>query len=389
MELEALKQLLDIEKRQILFDKILNNLRNYSNVGHINYELFETTEGSIPAITISKHLDLSEVKHVKVFVGAQHNEYNGLFGILKFLKLMKEDKIKIKEILLKNQVLIFLPLMNPYGFLNPSKNNKSGYYLENGTNLNRYWRRTFAPEYQNFNDDHNEYPIPEHTKIVKKILQKYWDHEDITIYILDFHETSLLRRGLIDLSQNLQKESITYKFEHVYKEFIILNVLKMYDIPYYSKPLFKTCGRDAKHTHIQLSMKQIDMVYEKLLDYISNNNDKLPFFFCSSERSKMYCQKLANIVYNKLKERNILWETYYPSIDHQHIYHGCIVLMNDATSRPNVYSMEIECHKQFFDLFEEIEKSKTDPNYFDDKLRSINKSLELVIESIKEMNKLF
>ncbi len=389
MELEALKQLLDIEKRQILFDKILNNLRNYSNVGNINYELFETTEGSIPAITISKHLDLSEVKHVKVFVGAQHNEYNGLFGILKFLKLMKEDKIKIKEILLKNQVLIFLPLMNPYGFLNPSKNNKSGYYLENGTNLNRYWRRTFAPEYQNFNDDHNEYPIPEHTKIVKKILQKYWDHEDITIYILDFHETSLLRRGLIDLSQNLQKESITYKFDHVYKEFIILNVLKMYNIPYYSIPLFKTCGRDAKHTHIQLSMKQIDMVYEKLLDYISNNNDKLPFFFCSSERSKMYCQKLANIVYNKLKERNILWETYYPSIDHQHIYHGCIVLMNDATSRPNVYSMEIECHKQFFDLFEEIEKSKTDPNYFDDKLRSINKSIELVIESIKEMNKLF
>jgi len=85
----------------------------------------------------------------------------------------------------------------------------------------------------------------------------------------------------------------------------------------------------------------------------------------------------------------MLWEIYEPSISHQHIYHGCIVLMNDATSRPNVYSMEIESHKHFFNIFEEIEKSKINPNYFEDKLRSINISLELVVESIKEMIKLF
>jgi hypothetical protein len=51
--------------------------------------------------------------------------------------------------------------------------------------------------------------------------------------------------------------------------------------------------------------------------------------------------------------------------------------------------MEIESHKQFFNIFDEIEKSKTDPNYFDDKLKSINISLELVVESIKVMIKLF
>ena len=389
IEFETLNQLLEIEKRQILFDKILDNLTDHSKGEYINYDLFKTSEGNIPVITISKHLDISEVNYVKVFIGAQHNEYNGLFGILEFLKLIKEEKIKIEDILLKNQILIFLPLMNPYGFLNPSKNNKSGYYLKNGTNLNRYWRRTFAPEYQNFNDDHNEYPIPKHAEIVKKILQPYWEHEYIKIYILDFHETSLLRRGLMDLSLNLQKESITYKFDHVYKETIILNVLKMYNIPYYRKPLFKSCGRNVNHTHIQLSIKQLDKVYEKLLEYISNNKDRLPFYFCYSERSKIYCQTLADIVYNKLKEKNNLWETCYPSIDHQHVDHGCIVLMNDATTRPNIYSMEMESHKQFFDIFEEIEKSKSTPNYFEEKLRSIKMSIELVVQSIKEMITLF
>ncbi len=389
MKLETLKYLLDIEKRQLLFNKILDIFRDFNNLEHVYFKLFETSEGYIPSITICKHLNSTEVKHVKVFVGAQHNEYNGLFGMLDFLKLIQKQEINIDEILGNDQMLLFLPLMNPYGFLNPKKDNKSGYFLKNGTNLNRYWRRTFAPEYPNFNDDHNEYPIPEHTKIVKKILEPYWEHEDIIIYILDFHETSLLQRDLSDLGQNLHKESITYKFDHIYKEMIILNVLKLYNIPYYRKPLFKTCGRDANLTHIQLSMKQLDTVYEKLLDYISNNKDKLPFYFCYSERSKNYCQKLADIVYNKLKERDILWETCYPSISHQHIYHGCIVLMNDATSRPNVHALEIESHKQFFNIFEEIEKAKTDPHYFDKKLSSINISLELIVESIREMINLF
>ncbi len=389
MDIEILKHLLNVKKREVLFDKIFDELKEFSNSNYVKFDTFETSEGTIPVVSITKNLDPKEVKFVKVFVGAQHNEYNGLFGILNFLKLIQNQKINVDEILDNRQMLIFLPLMNPYGFLNPRKDNKSGYYLKNGTNLNRYWRRTFAPEFQNLNDDHNEHPIPEHTKIVKKILEPYWDHEDTAIYILDFHETSLLRRDLNDLVQNLPKESITYKFDHVYKDMIILNILKMYNIPYYREPLFKTCGRNANHRHIQLSMKQIDIVCEKLFDYVSNNHNKLPFYFCYSERSKKYCQKLANRVYNKLKAKKTLWETCYPSISHQHVYHGCIVLMNDATPRPNVYALEIEGHKQFFNIFEELEKSKTDPQYFDEKLRSINISLELIVESIREMIKLF
>jgi len=376
---------LDPQRRQALFDKIIDNLRELNELEFIELELFDTLEGHIPAVKITRHSDPGEVKYVKMFVGAQHNEYNGLFGILEFLKLISEKIIDIEDVLKSNQVLLFLPLMNPYGFLNPKKDNKSGYYLKNGTNLNRYWRRAFAPEFSNFNDDNEQYPIPEHTKIVKKILQPYWDNKNTAIYIFDFHETSLLQRSLKELSLNLHHESISYKFDRIYKEVIISNILALYNIPYFQKPLFKTCSRNANHTHIQLSIKQIDTVYEKLLDFITANQDKLPFFFCYSEKSREYCQKLADIVYNKLKERNILWKIYEPSISHQHIYHGCIVLMNDATSRPNVYSMEIECHKQFFNLFEEVEKSKTEPTYFDDKLRSINISLTLTIETIKEM----
>ena len=389
MNLEILKQLLDINKRQKLFDKILEELKGFSNLKYIDFQTFEISEGIIPVIFITKSFDVNKLKYVKLFIGAQHNEYNGLFGMLDFLKLIQKQKINIDELIDKDQMLIFLPLMNPYGFLNPSANNKSGYYLKNGTNLNRYWRRTFAPKYQDFNDDYNEYPLPEHTKLVKKLMHQYWENEDIAIYILDFHETSLLQRSLIDLSQNLNKESFTYKFDYFLKEYIILNIIKLHNIPYYHKPLFKKCSPNANHTHIQLSMKQLDTVYEKLLEYISNNYNKLPFYFVYSEKSKEYCKKLANIVYNNLKDKNILWETYYPSFDHHQKDHGCIVKMSDATIRLKVYSMELESQKQFFDIFKEIEKSKIDPNYFDNKLRLINLSLELVVESIKEMIKIF
>jgi len=276
--------------------------------------------------------------------------------------------------------------MNPHGFLNPSRDNKSGYYLKDGTNLNRFWRRTFAPNYNNLCDDQKEHPIPEHAKIVKKIIEKYWEREEISIYFLDFHETSLLKRFQDDLSVNLKKESITYKFDHWLKESIIKNVMTLFDIKYFREPLFFKCNKTIDHKHINLSIKLLDIVYEKLLDYIVKNQKKLPFYFCYSERSKVYCEKLASNVYSRLK--NKLWDTASPSFNHKFHDHGCFVKMGDATSRPNVYSMELESQKQFFDLFEEIEKSKADPNYFTNKLKTVNLSLELALDAINELIKL-
>ncbi|MFX0071274.1 MAG: hypothetical protein ACFFAO_09310 [Candidatus Hermodarchaeota archaeon] len=386
MNAEILKSLLDISNRQILFNKILEDFQDYGNLDYINYRTFPTKDGLIPFLTIPDVKEINEVKYVKVFVAAQHNEYNGLFGILKFFKYLKLQKLNKKDLIKENQLLIFLPLMNPYGFLHPSQQNKSGYYLKNGSNLNRFWRNVFAPEHQNCKEDLNGYPIPEQALVVKKILEKYWEKESIKIYFLDFHETSLLYRHLTDLSLKLNIESINYKFDHWLKERIVQNIMKLSDIKYYKESLFFKCKSNPNHTHTRLSIKQIDTIYEKLQQYIVNNQGKLPFYFCYSERSKKYCLKLANNVYSKLSD--ILWETSYPAVDHFHD-HGCLVMMNDATNRPNIYSMELENQKHFFDIFEEIDKSNTDPNYFSEKLKSINISIDLVVETIIEMINLF
>ena len=163
--------------------------------------------------------------------------------------------------------------------------------------------------------------------------------------------------------------------------------MKLYNIPYYTKPLFYKCKPSANHTHLNLSVKQIDTVYEKLLDYTSKNYGKLPFYLCYGKKSKNYCERLANNVYEKLKDK--VWETCFPSFDHSMHDHGCFVKMSDATIREKIYSIELESQKQFFDLFKEIEKSRTEPNYYDKKLKSINLGIELAIENINEMVKLF
>lgn len=386
MNLGTLKALLDISNRKFMYNKILGELEKVDDLNYTTYQTYEISEEIIPLIKVANNSKLDEVRHVKVFIGAQHNEYNGLFSILRFFRLLREGRIKINEVIRANQILFFLPLLNPYGFLNPNENNKSGYYLKNGTNLNRLWRRAFVPEYKNGKEDLDNVPIPEQVSFVKKLLQKYWDNEETYLYFLDFHETSLLERFPIELSKNL---NLFYKFDHWLKEGMVLNIIKLYNLPYYRKPLFYKCNPSANHTHLNLTHRQFETVFDNLIDYISKNQGKgkLPFYFCYSDKSRDYCQKLANSVYNKLKAK--LWETYFPAFDHYFHDHGCLVRMSDATSRPRVYSMELESQKHFFNIFEEIKKSKSDPNYFENKLKLINVSIELALDTIKEMIVLF
>ena len=98
MKLETLKDLLNISKRQKLFEKILDFLEQLNNINDIVYEIFNISEGTIPIIYIGKNFDVDKVKYVKIFVGAQHNEYNGLFGILEFLKMVQNQNISVNEI---------------------------------------------------------------------------------------------------------------------------------------------------------------------------------------------------------------------------------------------------------------------------------------------------
>jgi hypothetical protein len=386
MNLENLKALLDISNRNILYFKILNELEQAKNLDYTYYEVYKSSEGVIPLIKITNNSKLDEINNVKIFVGAQHNEYNGLFGILEFFRLIKKGQITINKIVKKDQVLLFLPLMNPYGFLNPNIGNKSGYYLKNGTNLNRYWCNAFAPNYKNTKINLDKTETPEQVIIVKKIIQKYWDNEEINLYILDFHETSLLERFPNELSKNL---NLFYKFDHWLKEGIVVNIMKLYDIPYFRKPLFYKCNNNANHTHINLTYKQLEIVVKKLHDYISKNQGKgkIPFYFCYSEKSRNYCLKLANKVYNNLKDK--LWDTYFPAFNHSFINHGCFVNMSDVTSRSNTFCMELESQKHFFNIFEEIRKSKSDPKYFENKLNLIGVNTKLALEAIKIMINLF
>lgn len=384
MELETLQKILEPSERKNLFSEILEELEELDKFDYISYKSFETSEGIIPAIYIAKSLEPQDVKHVKMFIGAQHNEYNGLFGILSYLRMIKNKEVNIFDILIDDQILIFLPLMNPYGFLRPTKHNKSGYFLKNGSNLNRFWRRLFVPDYNPGQFDGLRYKIPQHAFIIKNILDRYLERKEINTYILDFHETSLLYRFPRELSMDLTP---FYKFDHWLKEGFIQNIIDLYDIKYYRKPLFYKCNRAADHTHINLTSKQIDTVFGKIHDYMVKNKDKLAFYFCYSNRSKDYCTRLANMVYNYLKE--ILWETKTPAFSHDREDHGCFVGTSNVTTRERVYCLEIESEKQFFDLFEEIEKSKTDPDYFESKLKSIDKSLKLVVECIKNSITLF
>ncbi|MFX0019639.1 MAG: hypothetical protein ACFFAF_13020 [Candidatus Hermodarchaeota archaeon] len=387
MDILELKNLMDLPKRKQLFLEILKKFKLFNNIKNIYYKAYEIPEGLIPVLFISTSLDSRTVKYVKVFIAAQHNEYNGLFGILKFLHDVKENVTDIENILLKNQTIIFFPLMNPYGFLNPRKDNKSGYFLKNGGNLNRFWRVTFVPEYNELKMPLNNYELPLQTRIIKKVLKNYWKNEQIGIYIMDFHETSLMDRFITQLSLNLNQESYTFKFTHWLQEKIILNIIELYNLINRPQNLFFKCKASANHRHLNLTMKEINLIYEKLLDYITRNNRKLPFYFCYNNKSKDYCEKLAEIVYHKLEE--ILWETRFPAFPHDFHDYGCFVNMNKVTKRQKLYAIELESRKQFFDIFIELEKLKSNPDYLEKKVNSINKSILLVNETIKEMIKLF
>ncbi|MHA2180461.1 MAG: hypothetical protein ACXAAH_03450 [Promethearchaeota archaeon] len=384
---EDLKDLLNLSKRNILFEKVLKKLKKFANLKYFNYSEFKTSEGTIPIITIAKSPIPEEIKYVKVFIGAQHNEYNGLFGIMEFLNLIGTSTIPTEAVINNQQILILAPLMNPYGFLNPRKDNKSGYYLKDGTNLNRYWRRNFAPEYRNDDENINNHPIPTHTKIIKNILDKFWRREEIQVYIMDFHETSLLKKFSEELNRNLKTDLTNYKFDHWLKEGIVHNVIKLNNLKITKKPLFYKCNPNGDHTHINLTEQQLKVVCEKLQEYISNNKKKLEFYFCYSNRSKEFCERFAHNVYNNLK--TMLWETCFPAYNHNFNDHGCFVNMNDAIKRKGVYSIELETPKQFFNIFDEIEKSKTDLNYFDKKIRAMNMNIKLVVESMKEISNLY
>ncbi len=383
MNVSTLEKLINASNRKELFNEIFDKLKELNGTSRFTTEFHETSEGTIPVIFFNKQSDFDETQSLKLFIGAQHNEYNGLFGILRVLELLKKQEIAHHPVIKGKQVLAFFPIMNPYGFLNPRKDNKSGYYLKNGSNLNRFWRRAFVPDYLGNETDLVEHPVPEHAILVRNIIKPYWEEEKINIYIIDFHETSLLERFPKELSMNL---SVHYKFDHWLKESIVENVMKLYEIKSFREPLFFKCNNSADHNHLNLSFKQVEKVREKLFEFLSENRGRLPYYFVHSKKSKEQCVHLSEILCEKLKP--ILWKTAIPIHDHDFHDHGCLVRMNDVAKRKNLFCIELENQKQFFDLFEEVEKSKADSEYFENKLETVNKTIKLIENTILETIKL-
>ncbi len=103
MEIETLVALLDITNRQKLLDKILEQLEDLDEITYVSFEKHEISEGTIPIIYIARSLEVVNVKSVKIFVGAQHNEFNGLFGILRFLTMVREREINVEDLLLEDE----------------------------------------------------------------------------------------------------------------------------------------------------------------------------------------------------------------------------------------------------------------------------------------------
>ncbi len=373
---DILNKLLIPQERKKLLNEIFNKLELFNKSDFVELEYLEISDGKIPVLTINQPKSLDQLRKLYIMVASQHNEYCGLFGQISYL--FELTSTKNKDLIsneLKNSMIILFPLMNPYGFLNPRPDNKFGYYLKNGDNLNRYWRKTFIPNFREKDEDNNPYIIPENALVFKNFMQKYWER-DLEIYLIDFHETSLFRRFTEDMVKNL---NAFYKLEHYYKMWIVEYLVKRENLPK-REPLFMKPHPDLDHHHFNITINQGEQLRDNLKEAWEKNNDKLPFAYIYNYKSGDFCRSIARNVQSKLKD--LMWDIRQPAFLHPED-HGCFVCLGHSTRRPKTFTFELECDKQLFNLLEEIEKCKSNQVYFNKKIDNINKIIDIVRETIK------
>ncbi|MHA1804179.1 MAG: hypothetical protein ACTSU4_06535 [Promethearchaeota archaeon] len=384
MNLEILKKILFPEQRKILFEQILTDFQRACQLPWLRFEVHETPEGKILFIRFSSNKGEQKSNSLKIFIGAQHNEYNGLFGILEFLRIINRNENLLQEFLNKNQEVFFFPLMNPHGFLNPTITNKSGYYLKDGTNLNRYWYRTFMGDLRRNITNDSLFDVPPQAKLLKKKMVPFWKEEEVSIFIVDFHETSLLRRFPLDLKNTLTPHQI---IDHWLKKELIENIMTLNQIPLTNEEVFRVESLDKEQNWVlNLKIEEAELIKKGFKEFLKLNEHKLPFYFYCSRKSKKFCQRVAFNVYQKMKDK--LWTIINPVIGHYFHEHGCFIHLNENAQRKNFYVFELESDKHFFDLFDEIKKVHSNPNYLNEKRVYLNYSIELVANVIQEILKI-
>lgn len=301
-------------------------------------------------------------------IGAQHNEFNGTFGILDFLSA---DKVSLLKQWQEGTGggFCFIPILNLTGFLEPIVENKWGYYVkgvqnskvatQNWANCNRFWDKILELDiFEQFEND-----IPEENRIVGELLYKsrYADSfPQAPLIVLDFHETSLPYRTRKEMAQNF---NLDYAVNDSW-----IRKLTFEDALSYGKLPFTS----------EINLKIIEDVKSALFKMNSTIEDTT-FYFCFYSP---YSEEMAKFIDQRLQKKfaPYLWYAHRRTVSHGRKIDGCFVSAN--MSHPWMSALEIEMRKCFFNLEEERAQYEKNAFYGKKLLKILRMNTELASNAI-------
>ncbi|TFF89548.1 MAG: hypothetical protein EU549_00115 [Promethearchaeota archaeon] len=334
-----IRQLLYSELRADLLQKISNSLQKIASSLEINYiELLLDDSRFIPIIF---HKKTNPASPFILIQGAQHNEYNGTFGIIKFL-YSKQSESLLRWCEITGGGFCIIPILNVRGFLNPTKENKWGYFTKRPEymkkdkikiNTNRYWDKTI--DYEILNNSKSE--LPEENRLIGNFLlklRKVKKNPRSQFIILDFHETSLPYRFRKQMELRFNRDySIK---DHWLKRWILDTALLYKGIPFTTK----------------ITKQVVELVKNALYELNKEIDEKTFYFLLYTPYSGSFAKYVSDKVEMQFKSR--LWFSTKYYFYHKYPLNGCYCTAN--MNRPWLKALEIEARKIFFNLQEEREK---------------------------------
>jgi hypothetical protein len=331
-----IEKLLYPQQRINLFLKIANILQKKADSLQINYKKLRLNDSNYIPVIFQRKLNPSAP--FILIQGAQHNEYNGTFGIIDYLNSKSVDSI-LEWCKNTGGGFCFIPILNVKGFLNPNRENKWGYFTTNperinndeiNLNTNRFWDKTI--DYKILND--SKYNIPEENRLLGNFLLNLREVRDMPnskFIILDFHETSLPYRFRKDMEI---KFDIDYSIrDHWLKGWVLETALLYKNVPFINK----------------VSKPVVKLVRDALSNLNKNIDLKTMYFLLFTPHSRKFAQYISNKVENRYKAK--LWFSTKYCFYHKYPLNGCYCTAN--MNRPWINAIEIEARKIFFDLEKE------------------------------------
>lgn len=367
--MDALDCILDIEKRKRLFNKIVEGLISSEAKLNAKFVKINISRGEyfIPVLYSPKQKDGAPIL---TFIGAQHNEFSGLFGQMQFLlsdssQFLMEWKERTKG------GFCFVPLFNVDGFFRPKKHNKWGYFSRlnnnnptsgNYINLNRYWNEVFSNYLSNVPVEHHEFG-----KFLSGI-GGLGEGRQGPLYIIDFHETSLVYRYIEELALRFDND---YRVDHWIKKWIIDSTSD------YIK---------ANNPHFN-PFDEMQNFKEVIKSLFKERMDKSFYVIEYAESTEKMAREIDKMIYPVYKNKLI-----YSSnrcLLQPYPIKGSII----ASSRqfPWVFALEFEFRKLIYDLKKEQELVKKNPDYklilLDEFILNQEITSQIIVSILKTLNK--